>query len=130
MLAEILNVGLAKPKLIAAGAISVVIIASVGYGWWTYVSLKFDLVVAQRQVTTMAARAVAAEKLASDNAAQALKADADRRLAVSALEEQQSEISHLRAAGRDLESEIAAAPESDDGPVAAVLERLRDVRFK
>lgn len=130
MLAELLNVAPAKPKLIAAGVISVVVISVVGYGWWTYATIKSDLTDAQQQVAAQTARAVAAEELAANNAAQAIKADADRRLAVSALEEQQSEISNLRATGRDLEQQIAASPESDDGPVAPVLEHLRGARFK
>lgn len=67
--------------------------------------------------------------LSQTNAEAALKADEDRRRAVQALEDAQSELAKNTELARAADAEIDASSVDEDGPVAPVLQRLRAGRF-
>jgi hypothetical protein len=95
-----------------------------------YTGLRDDLATARSDLASMTTRAETAEQLANRNAAAALKADIDRRAAISALESAQTALKENSVRSRDAESTVRSAPDSDDGPVAPLLEDLRQRRFQ
>jgi phage I-like protein len=98
--------------------------------WSHYTGLRDDLATARSDFSAMTTRAESAEQLANRNAAAALKADIDRRAAISALETAQAAFRENSIRSRDAETAIRSAPDSDDGPVAPILEGLRSRRFQ
>lgn len=67
--------------------------------------------------------------ISNRNAEAVKRADEDRRAVVEALEHLQNGLAVIAKTSRIAEAEIDVAPETDDGPVAAVLDRLRTARF-
>ena len=117
----------------ADGHVAVGALAAAGlvFGIWThYTGLRTDLATARSDLAAATTRAETAEQLANRNAAAALKADIDRRAAISALEGAQAALRENSTRARDAESSIRSAPDSDDGPVAPLLEGLRSRRFQ
>ena len=117
---------LLDPRLLGGLAVAGLLWA----GWSHYTGMRDDLVSARSDLAAVTTRAENAEHLANRNAAAALKADIDRRAAVSALEAAQAALRENSSRSRDAETEIRSAPESDDGPVAPILETLRARRFQ
>lgn len=95
-----------------------------------YTGLRDDLATARTDLAAATTRAETAEQLATRNAQAALKADIDRRAAISALEGAQAALRENSTRSRDAETAVRSAPDSDDGPVAPLLEDLRSRRFQ
>jgi len=111
---------------LAAAAVAVAVILGAYVHYEHVVSAlaksQADLAVSQRDLSSAVA-------LANGNAAQALKADADRKRTVAELEDTNVELTASQALARQSERDIDAAPVTADGTVAGVLESLRASRF-
>jgi len=98
-------------------------------GWWHYTGLKSDLVEARRELVDAKAAMQAAVAIAENNAEQLARAEAQQRAVLTAMEEAYEALAAAADAARDAEAGVHAAPEADDGPVAPLLEQLRQNRF-
>jgi hypothetical protein len=116
---------LLNPRVLAAIAVT----ALVTIGYVHYRNLVSDLQTAQESLSVARAAAQTAISTAKDNAAQAAKADEDRRRVVAELEAAHAELDALRASSRDEDRRILETPEADDGPVAPILEQWRARRY-
>lgn len=101
---------------------SLIAVGIVVLAWLHYQGLRRDL-------TDALHRADVAEQIARDNAEAVLRADADRRAAVEALQQAQAAFAENVARAREEEDAVRTAPPSEDGPVAPLLEALRQRRF-
>lgn len=109
--------------------VGVIAVTAVGLFGIHYIHLTSKLEKANTAISTLQAEKVKLEDLANENAAAALKADADRRAAIDALETLQSGLSQNAKTSRLAQTVIDQAPETDNGPVSPLLERLRQTRF-
>lgn len=117
---------LANPRILGAIAVAGI----TWLAWSHYTGLRADLSAARSNLAAMTTRAESAEQIARDNAAAVLRADEDRRTAVAALEDAQIRISSMARVSRDADVAVRSAPDDDDGPVAPLLEALRERRFR
>ena len=108
------------------GLISLVAIAGVAYRYHSMSSELSEVKAALVQQEAENARLV---DISNRNAEAVKRADEDRRAAVEALEHLHDGLAVISKTSRIAESDIEAASEADDGPVTAVLERLRTSRF-
>ena len=111
---------------IQIGVIALVV-ASASYAAYRY--HKNAIAVFEIKLSVSEAEKAAFEKLANENAQAALKADADRRAAINALETAQAALTQSAQRSRAASDVIERAPSSDDAPVAPLLEALRKSRF-
>lgn len=116
---------LLNPRVLAAIGIT----ALATFGYLHYRGLVDDLQTAQESLATARAAAQTAISTAKDNAAQAQKADEERRRVVAELEAAHAELDALKESSRDEERRILETPDSADGPVAPVLEQWRARRY-
>ncbi|MBO9170895.1 hypothetical protein [Rhizobium sp. L245/93] len=105
------------------------VVSVIGLGAWHYTSVVKELSTTKAALAVSQRDLASAVNLANANAAQALKADQDRKRTVAELEATTVELTASQALARQTESDIDAAPASADGPVAGVLESLRVSRF-
>ncbi|QND41811.1 hypothetical protein HB770_04010 [Rhizobium leguminosarum bv. viciae] len=113
---------------ISAIVISVVLVG-VGYAAYRYQSMSSELLETKATLVQQEAENARLADISNRNAEAAKRADEDRRAAVDALEFAQGGIAVNSKTSRLSEADIDAAPDSDDGAVAPVLENLRKARF-
>lgn len=111
-----------------AGLISVLAIAG-GLAAHRYNSMSSELSEVKAALVQQEAENARLVDISNRNAEAVKRADEDRRAAIEALEHMQAGLEVITKQARIAEADIEAAPEVDDGPVAAVLERLRASRF-
>jgi chromatin segregation and condensation protein Rec8/ScpA/Scc1 (kleisin family) len=111
-----------------AGLITVVATAG-GLAAYRYFSMSSELLEIKAALVQQEAENARLVGISNRNAEAAKRADEDRRAAIEALEHLQAGLEVITKQARVAEADIEAAPEVDDGPVAAVLERLRASRF-
>ncbi|WP_114945888.1 hypothetical protein [Microvirga calopogonii] len=97
--------------------------------WLHYQGLRADLTDALIQAKLANEARKSAEVRAAENAEAAAQADRDRKAVVDALEELQGRVANNANVARGEERTVQSAPTSDDGPVAPLLEGLRQRRF-
>jgi hypothetical protein len=110
---------LLDPRIIGVVAFSLLLFA----GWSHYTGLKSDLATARIETAAATSRAIAAKKLANDNAAELARAQEQHRAAIAALEDANARLAASAHASREVEGAVRVAPESHDGPVAPLLGR-------
>lgn len=116
---------LLDPRVLGALAVAGV----VGLGWWHYTGLRDDLATARTELAAAKTAMEAAVSIAEQNAQQLEKAEAQHRAALTAMEEAYTELIAATDAAREAEADVRSAPESEDGPVAPLLDDLRKNRF-
>jgi len=107
--------------------IAALVVSAASYAAYKYHSNA--IAVLEIKLSVSEAEKTAAEKLANENAQQALKADADRRAAINALETAQEALTQSAMRSRVASDVIERAPAADDAPVSPLLEALRSSRF-
>lgn len=87
------------------------IVAVIGFGWLHYTGLRSDLAEAQHELASA-------------------REEARRyKEGMAVLEEAYEQLYASKAAAREAEAAVRSAPAADDGPVAPLLEDLRQRRF-
>lgn len=114
-----------NPKILTA----VAIIGMLTVGYVHYRGLVSDLETARSDLVSARADAALAISAAATNAAQAAKADQDRRRVVAELEAAQAELQSLKDSSHAEEEKILTAPAEADGPVAPLLNDWRQRRY-
>lgn len=101
----------------------------VGHVAFRYHSMSSELSEVKAALVQQEAENARLVDISNRNAEAVKRADGDRRAAVEALEHLQAGLAVVSKTSRIAEADIEAASKADDGPVAAVLERLRSSRF-
>ncbi len=102
LLALILN-----PRVLGVLAV----LAAVGFGWLHYTGLRTELIETRQELAN-----------AREEARQ-------YKEGMAALEEAYEQLSASKTAAREAEAAVRSAPDSDNGPVAPLLEDVRQRRF-
>ena len=105
------------------------LVTSGGFIAYRYFSMSSELSEVKAALVQQEAENARLVDISNRNAEAVKRADDDRRAAVGALERLQAGLAVVSKTSRIAEADIEAASEADDGPVAAVLERLRTSRF-
>lgn len=99
-------------------------------GGWLYIDMLKSQI-EKKDVELVAANAAlqSAVETANSNAEAVKNADAEHKRTLALLNQVQTSLQETSFLNRELERELAATPDEEDGPVATVLEKLRKRKF-
>ncbi|MBK3745068.1 hypothetical protein G3A39_38400 [Paraburkholderia aspalathi] len=108
---------------------SVIVVAALTLSWVHYTALKADLENTRTELAVANLAVETAIHAAKVTAETLEKVQAEHQKTVGILEDVQFSLATMQSKNRQLEAEIISVAPEKDGPVAPVLEDLRQVRF-